>query len=78
MFKKLNSEQLEVVIDENSIYTNRELSKTFNASRHMAIYREMKRLDWESLKGWEMGQPTRFVRSEQATVCDLLCFTAFS
>ncbi|VUZ40437.1 unnamed protein product [Hymenolepis diminuta] len=50
----------------------------------MTIYRlEMKRLDWESLKGWEMSppaphSPTRFVRNQQPTACDLLCFTAFS
>ncbi|VUZ40484.1 unnamed protein product [Hymenolepis diminuta] len=39
--------------------TTRELSKIFHVSRHMTIYRlEMKRLDWESLKGWEMSPPT--------------------
>ncbi|VUZ53928.1 unnamed protein product [Hymenolepis diminuta] len=45
----------------------------------MTIYREMKRLGWECLKGWEMG-PTwemGFVRNQQVTACDLLCCTAF-
>ncbi|KAM3174760.1 hypothetical protein ACTXT7_009890 [Hymenolepis weldensis] len=42
MLKKTNSEQLEVTIDENTTCT-RELSKTFNVSPHMTIYREMKR-----------------------------------
>ncbi|VUZ39365.1 unnamed protein product [Hymenolepis diminuta] len=39
--KKLNSEQLQVDIDENPTCTTRELSKTFNVSRHMTIYGEM-------------------------------------
>ncbi|VUZ51710.1 unnamed protein product [Hymenolepis diminuta] len=46
----------------------------------MTIYREMKRLGSESLKGWKMG-PTRemgLVRNQQATACDLLYFTVFS
>ncbi|VUZ47459.1 unnamed protein product [Hymenolepis diminuta] len=47
--KKLNSEQLQVAIDENPTCTTRELNKTVNASRHMTTYGEMKRL------GWEMG-----------------------
>ncbi|VUZ45547.1 unnamed protein product [Hymenolepis diminuta] len=41
--RKLNSEQLQVTIDENPTCTTRELSKIFNVS-HMTIYREMKRL----------------------------------
>ncbi|VUZ57386.1 unnamed protein product, partial [Hymenolepis diminuta] len=52
--EKLNSEQLQVVIDENPTCTTRELSKSFSVS-HMATYREMKRLD--SLKGWETPFP---------------------
>ncbi|VUZ46380.1 unnamed protein product [Hymenolepis diminuta] len=58
----------------------RELSKTLNVSRHITIYREMRRLRWESVKGWEMGttQEMRFVKNQQVTTCDLLCFTAFS
>ncbi|VUZ55766.1 unnamed protein product [Hymenolepis diminuta] len=44
ILKKLNSEQLQVVIDENPTCTTRELSKTFHISRHMTTYREMKRL----------------------------------
>ncbi|VUZ43615.1 unnamed protein product [Hymenolepis diminuta] len=77
--KILNSEQLEVAIDENPTCTTRKLSKTFNVSRYMTTYREIKRLGWESLESWEMGSPsTRFVRNKQAIACDLLCFTAFS
>ncbi|VUZ43639.1 unnamed protein product [Hymenolepis diminuta] len=49
MLKKLNSEQLQVAIDENPTCTTRELSGTFNVSRHMTIYGEMRRLCWESL-----------------------------
>ncbi|VUZ43981.1 unnamed protein product [Hymenolepis diminuta] len=75
--KKLTSEKLQVAIDENQICTTRELSKTFKISRHTTIYREMKRLGWESLKGLKVG-PTRFVRNQKVTACDLLCFTAFS
>ncbi|VUZ48462.1 unnamed protein product, partial [Hymenolepis diminuta] len=40
--QKLNSEQLQVAIDENPTCITRELSKTFSASRHMTIHREMK------------------------------------
>ncbi|VUZ42823.1 unnamed protein product, partial [Hymenolepis diminuta] len=47
--KKFNSEQSQVAIDENPTCITRELSKTFNVSRHMTIYREMKRLGWQSL-----------------------------
>ncbi|VUZ56675.1 unnamed protein product [Hymenolepis diminuta] len=54
--KKLNSEQLQVASDENITCTTRELSKTFNIS-HTAIYREMKRIGWESLRGWQMPSP---------------------
>ncbi|VUZ56057.1 unnamed protein product, partial [Hymenolepis diminuta] len=43
MLKKLNSEQLQVAIDESPTCLTRELSKTFHVSRHMTIYREMKR-----------------------------------
>ncbi|VUZ45144.1 unnamed protein product, partial [Hymenolepis diminuta] len=75
ILKKLNSEQLQVAIDETPTCTTRELSNTFNVS-HMTIYGEMRILGWESLRGWEVG-PTRFVRNQQATACDLLCFTAF-
>ncbi|VUZ38625.1 unnamed protein product [Hymenolepis diminuta] len=57
MLKKLNSEQLQVDINENPTCSTRELSKTFNVSCHMAIYRRMKRLGWGSLKGWEMAPP---------------------
>ncbi|VUZ43193.1 unnamed protein product [Hymenolepis diminuta] len=80
MLKKVNSGQLEVAIDENPTYTTREVSKTFNVSRHMTIYRVMKKLGLESLKGWQID-PTwemGFVRNQQATMCDLLSFTAFS
>ncbi|KAM3181656.1 hypothetical protein ACTXT7_013932 [Hymenolepis weldensis] len=49
--KKLDSEQLQVATDENPTCTTRELSKTFHVSRHMTVYREMKRLGEESLKG---------------------------
>ncbi|KAM3178363.1 hypothetical protein ACTXT7_002756, partial [Hymenolepis weldensis] len=48
MLKKLNSERLQVAIGENPTCTTRELSKSFNVSRHMTICREMKRL-----KGWK-------------------------
>ncbi|VUZ50262.1 unnamed protein product [Hymenolepis diminuta] len=74
MLKKLNSEQLQVVIDENPTSTIRELSKIFSVSHHMTIYREIER------HGWEMGSTwgIRFARNEQATACDLLRFTAFS
>ncbi|KAM3175046.1 hypothetical protein ACTXT7_009318, partial [Hymenolepis weldensis] len=34
---------------------------------------EMKRLGRESLKGWEMGHPTRRVRNQQATA---LCYVS--
>ncbi|VUZ56868.1 unnamed protein product [Hymenolepis diminuta] len=44
MLKRLNSEQLEVAIDENPTCTTRELNKIFNVSCHMIICREMKRL----------------------------------
>ncbi|VUZ46416.1 unnamed protein product, partial [Hymenolepis diminuta] len=71
--EKLTSEQLRVAIDENPTCTTRELTKTFNVSRHMTIYREMKRLGWEMDPTWEMGS----VRNQQATVCDLLSFIAF-
>ncbi|VUZ49221.1 unnamed protein product [Hymenolepis diminuta] len=54
MLKKLNSEQLKVAIDKNPTCTTRELSKTFNVSHHMTIYREMK-TQRQSLKGWEVG-----------------------
>ncbi|VUZ52367.1 unnamed protein product, partial [Hymenolepis diminuta] len=57
ILKKFNSEQLKVAVDENPTCTSRELSKTFRLSRHMTIYREMKRPVWESLKGWQMGLP---------------------
>ncbi|VUZ48288.1 unnamed protein product [Hymenolepis diminuta] len=77
MLKKLNSEQLEVGIDENPACTTRELSKTFNASLHTTIYREVERLGWEGLIGWQMG-PTRFVRNQQPTACDLLCSTVMT
>ncbi|VUZ51230.1 unnamed protein product [Hymenolepis diminuta] len=46
----------------------------------MTVYKEMKRLVWESLKCWQMG-PTwemEFVKNQQVTMCDLLRFTAFS
>ncbi|VUZ54689.1 unnamed protein product, partial [Hymenolepis diminuta] len=36
--KKLNSEQLQVPIDENPIHTTRELSKTSLVSCRMTIY----------------------------------------
>ncbi|VUZ45225.1 unnamed protein product [Hymenolepis diminuta] len=72
MFKKLNSEQLQIAIDKNATCTTRELSKTFNASRHMTINREIKRL-----KGWKTS-PARFVKNELATACGLLCFTVLS
>ncbi|KAM3185188.1 hypothetical protein ACTXT7_006888 [Hymenolepis weldensis] len=71
--EKLNSEQLQVAIDENPICTTRELSTTFHVSRHMTTYREMK-TQRQSLKVWEMApSPSRFVRNQQATACDLLC-----
>ncbi|VUZ39982.1 unnamed protein product [Hymenolepis diminuta] len=73
MLQKLNSEQLQAAIDENATYTTRELSKIFTISRHMTIYREMETLRWEIVRTWEM----RFVRNQQTTVCDLLCFTSF-
>ncbi|VUZ42040.1 unnamed protein product [Hymenolepis diminuta] len=39
----------------------------------MTIHRKKKRF------GWEMAPPpTRFVRNQQATACDLLFFTMFS
>ncbi|VUZ49211.1 unnamed protein product [Hymenolepis diminuta] len=44
MLKKLNSEQSQVAIDENPTCTTGELSKTFNVSHHMTIYRDMKDL----------------------------------
>ncbi|VUZ45900.1 unnamed protein product [Hymenolepis diminuta] len=44
MLKTFNSESLQVAIDENPTCNTRELSKTFHISRHMTIYREMKRL----------------------------------
>ncbi|VUZ45770.1 unnamed protein product [Hymenolepis diminuta] len=53
MLKKLNSEQLHAAIDENPTCTTRELSKTFNVSRHMIIYREVTRF-----KGWEIDPHT--------------------
>ncbi|VUZ41881.1 unnamed protein product [Hymenolepis diminuta] len=40
--RKLNSEQLQLAIDENSTCTARELNKTIHVSSHMTIYREMK------------------------------------
>ncbi|VUZ40629.1 unnamed protein product [Hymenolepis diminuta] len=43
----------------------------------MTINREIERLGWECLKGCETGPSTRFVRIQQKTPCDLLCFTAF-
>ncbi|VUZ55061.1 unnamed protein product, partial [Hymenolepis diminuta] len=62
--KKLKSERLQVDIHENPTCNTRELRKTFNVSRHMTIYREMKRLGWESLKGWEMVSPSPHDLSE--------------
>ncbi|VUZ39985.1 unnamed protein product, partial [Hymenolepis diminuta] len=73
LLKKLNSKQLQAAIDENATCTTRELSKIFTISRHMTIYREMEILRWEIVRTWEMG----FVRNQQTTVCDLLCFTLF-
>ena len=50
--KKLNSEQLQAAIDENSTSTTRVLRKTFNVS-HMTIYREMKRIaKSQRLENW--------------------------
>ncbi|VUZ51389.1 unnamed protein product [Hymenolepis diminuta] len=78
MIKKLNSEQLQVAIDENSICNNRELSKIFHVS-HITTYGEMKKLGWKVPKAGRCAPPpTRFVRNQQATSCNLLCFTAFS
>ncbi|VUZ52588.1 unnamed protein product, partial [Hymenolepis diminuta] len=76
--QKLKSEQLQVHIGENPTCTIRELSKTLNVSCHMTIYREMKKIAWESLIDWEMAPlSTRFVRNQQTIACDILCFTAF-
>ncbi|VUZ39863.1 unnamed protein product, partial [Hymenolepis diminuta] len=44
IFKKLNSEQLQVATDENPTCNTRELSETFHVSRHVTIYSEMERL----------------------------------
>ncbi|VUZ44796.1 unnamed protein product [Hymenolepis diminuta] len=67
MLKKLHSEQLQVAIDENPIYVARKLSKTLNASCHMTIYREVKRL-----KGWEIAPPPTHTichKSKSNSVC---------
>ncbi|VUZ51943.1 unnamed protein product, partial [Hymenolepis diminuta] len=72
MLKILNSEQLQVGIDESPTRTTRELSKTFHISRHMIIYREMKRLVWQNLKGWEMGSfphDSSEINKQQCVTC---------
>ncbi|VUZ45680.1 unnamed protein product [Hymenolepis diminuta] len=53
---------------KNSILNNCKLTlmKIQSAILGEAIYREIKRTGWESLKGWEVG-PRRFVRNQQAT-----------
>ncbi|VUZ51109.1 unnamed protein product [Hymenolepis diminuta] len=58
MLTKLNSEQLQVAIDGNPTCTTRELSKTFHASCHMTIYREMKRLKGKVSKAgkWDLSE----------------------
>ncbi|VUZ54525.1 unnamed protein product [Hymenolepis diminuta] len=67
MLKKLNSEQLQVHLDENPTCITREQSKTFKVSRHMAICREMKRL------GWEMPPPphdlSEINKQQRVTCC---------
>ncbi|VUZ45413.1 unnamed protein product, partial [Hymenolepis diminuta] len=78
--KKPNAEQLQVTIDENPTCTTGELSKTSNASRHLTVYRKVKRLGWKSPRGWQM-YPTwevGFIRNQTPMACDLLCFTASS
>ncbi|VUZ51053.1 unnamed protein product [Hymenolepis diminuta] len=74
MLNKLHSGQLQAAIDENPICTTRELSKTFHVSCHMTIFREMKRLGCESLKGWEIDSPHDL--SEINKQQRLACFTA--
>ncbi|VUZ39976.1 unnamed protein product, partial [Hymenolepis diminuta] len=65
---KLNSEQLQVSIDEDPTCTTRGLSETFHISRHITIFREMKRLGWKSLKGWEMlPLPTQTICQESTS-----------
>ncbi|VUZ48834.1 unnamed protein product [Hymenolepis diminuta] len=43
----------------------------------MIIYREMERLGWESLKGWEMGSPphdlSEMNKQQCVTCCVSLC-----
>ncbi|VUZ56428.1 unnamed protein product, partial [Hymenolepis diminuta] len=63
--RKLNSGLFQVAIDENPICTTRELTKTFHVSRHMTIYREMKRLGWGSLKGHELSE----INKQQRMTC---------
>ncbi|KAM3174653.1 hypothetical protein ACTXT7_010127 [Hymenolepis weldensis] len=62
--KELNSEQLQVAIDENPTCTTRALSKTFNVSRHMTKYGNEK--TWQSLKCWEMSPPSHTI-SQKST-----------
>ncbi|VUZ50429.1 unnamed protein product, partial [Hymenolepis diminuta] len=69
----LNSEQLQVAIDENPTCTTRELSETFHIT-HITICREMKRFGW---KCHRLGNGSHMI-CWKSTVCDLLCFTAFS
>ncbi|KAM3181042.1 hypothetical protein ACTXT7_015114, partial [Hymenolepis weldensis] len=76
--KLLNSEQLQVAIDENPTCTTREPSKTFHVSRHMTTYKEMKRrlgksqrLGTGPLPPYDLLE----INKQQRVTC---CFTAFS
>ncbi|VUZ56804.1 unnamed protein product, partial [Hymenolepis diminuta] len=68
--QKLNSDQLQIAIDENPTCTTRELSKTFHVSRHMTIYRGMKRIGKVSKAGkWVPHNLSEINKQQRVTCC---------